>query len=250
MNRETEALLVRGAEKVGVELTAHLPRFAALLELLQEGNARFNLTALKTETDIVLKHFVDSLTCLRGGYLEGGGQTEGERRVLDLGTGAGFPTLPLAIVRPELYFTPLDSTRKKIEFVRATALSLGLQNVAPLVGRAETLGQDATYRRQYDRVVARAVAALPILAELAVPLLRPGGLLIAQKGPISAEELQAGRRAAQEVGGRVQEVEAFELPVLGDARTLVVIEKVTDTPPRYPRREGVPNQQPLFWRAK
>ena len=244
MNKESEALLLQGAGELGLDLGGQMPQFAQLLQLLQEGNARTNLTALKTESDIVLKHFVDSLTCLQGGHLND------EFSVVDLGTGAGFPTLPLAIVRPDLDFTPVDSTRKKIEFVRAAAQSLGLSNVRPLVGRAETLGQEPEHRGQYDRVVVRAVAALPILAELALPLLRVGGLLVAQKGPISLEELNAGRRAAGEVGGTVQEVEAFNLPMLGDARTLVVIEKVKATPGKYPRRVGVPGSQPLFWQAR
>ncbi|ACO47376.1 16S rRNA (guanine(527)-N(7))-methyltransferase RsmG [Deinococcus deserti] len=244
MNPEATELLLAGAQELGLDVAPVLDQFAALLVLLQEGNARFNLTALKTERDIVLKHFVDSLTCLGGGHLDGNHQ------VVDLGTGAGFPTLPLALMRAELQFTPVDSTRKKVEFVRATAEALGLQNVRPVAGRAETLTRQPEHRDRYDRVVVRAVAALPILAELALPFLRPGGLLVAQKGPISPEELRAGQRAAGELGGRVTEVEAFTLPVLGDARTLVVVEKLRDTPDRYPRREGVPNQQPLFWSAK
>ncbi|UBV42522.1 16S rRNA (guanine(527)-N(7))-methyltransferase RsmG [Deinococcus taeanensis] len=244
MTPEGEALLLQGTAELGLTVEDHLPAFAHLLELLVEANSRVNLTALKTEAEIILKHFVDSLTCLRGGHLNGEGQ------VLDLGTGAGFPALPLAIMQPGATFTPLDSIRKKIDFVRGAADALNLPNVTPLVGRAETLGRDPEHRERYDRVVCRAVAALPILAELALPLLRPGGLVVAQKGPISEEELRAGRRAAGEVGGRVTEVDAFTLPVLGDARTLIVMQKVGATPGKYPRREGVPNQQPLFWTAR
>ncbi|MFW8627246.1 16S rRNA (guanine(527)-N(7))-methyltransferase RsmG [Deinococcus sp. ME38] len=245
MTPEGEALLRQGAAELGLNVDAQVPAFAALLDLLVEANSRVNLTALKTESDIVLKHFVDSLSCLRGGHLDGEGL-----RVLDIGTGAGFPSLPLAIMNSQTDFTPLDSIRKKIDFVRAASASLNLTNVSPQVGRAETLGRDADYREGYDRVVCRAVAALPILAELGLPLLKTGGRLVAQKGPISEDELRAGRRAAGEVGGRVTVVDAFTLPVLGDARTLVVIEKTGPTPAKYPRREGVPNQQPLFWTAR
>lgn len=245
MTPEGEALLRQGAAELGLNVDAQVPAFTALLDLLVEANSRVNLTALKTESDIVLKHFVDSLSCLRGGHLDGEGL-----RVLDIGTGAGFPSLPLAIMNPQTDFTPLDSIRKKIDFVRAAAASLNLTNVSPQVGRAETLGRDADHREGYDRVVCRAVAALPILAELGLPLLKTGGRLVAQKGPISEDELRAGRRAAGEVGGRVTVVDAFTLPVLGDARTLVVIEKTGPTPAKYPRREGVPNQQPLFWTAR
>ncbi|THF70744.1 16S rRNA (guanine(527)-N(7))-methyltransferase RsmG [Deinococcus sp. Arct2-2] len=241
MTPEGQDLLLRGGDALGLDLTPHLPAFTELLRLLLEGSARTNLTALKEEPDIILKHFVDSLTCLQGGYLHG------IQQVIDLGTGAGFPALPLAIVQPELQLVPVDSTRKKIEFVRATAAALGLTNVNPLVGRAEELGQDPEHRQRYDRVVVRAVAALPILAELALPLLRENGLLVAQKGPISTEELNAGRRASGEVGGKVQVVDPFTLPILGDARTLIVIEKLKPTPAKYPRKPGVPNHQPLFW---
>lgn len=143
----------------------------------------------------------------------------------------------------------MDATRKKVEFVGRAARELGLTNVEPLVGRAEALGREPGQREGYERVVTRAVAALPILAELALPFLPVGGLLVAQKGALSPEELEAGTRAAAAVGGEVRAVDAFALPVLGDARTLVVIEKTGPTPERYPRREGVPNKQPLFWKV-
>lgn len=243
MTPEAAALLLQGGGELGLDLSPHVDSFTNLLTLLQEGAAQTNLTALRDEHDIVLKHFVDSLTCLRGGWLDG------EWRVLDLGTGAGFPALPLAIVRPELRLIPVDATAKKIAFVTRTAAALGLGHVTPLTARAETLGRDMAHRERYDRVVTRAVASLPALAELALPLLREGGVLVAQKGPISPEELEAGRLAAAEVGGEVRVVDAFALPVLGEARTLVVVEKTGPTPERYPRREGVPARKPLFWRA-
>lgn len=243
MTPEGRALLLEGGAALELDLTPHLGAFAALLALLTEASASMNLTSLRDERDIVLKHFVDSLTCLRGGWLEGAEQ------VFDLGTGAGFPALPLAILRPELTVTAMDATRKKVEFVERAAAALGLNNVQTLVGRAEALGREPEHRERYDRVVTRAVASLPVLAELTLPFLKAGGLLVAQKGPLAPEELDAGTRAAAEVGGAVREVDAFTLPITGDARTLVVIEKVAPTPGRYPRREGVPGRKPLFWRA-
>jgi 16S rRNA (guanine527-N7)-methyltransferase len=240
---EGRALLLEGGAALGLDLTAQADAFAHLLALLTEGSAQVNLTALRSERDIVLKHFVDSLTCLRGGWLDGAG------RVLDLGTGAGFPALPLALMRPNLQLVAMDATRKKIEFVARVAVALGLTNVQTLAARAETLGRDPAHREQYDRVVTRAVAPLPVLAELALPLLRVGGLLVAQKGPLAPEELDAGTRAAAEVGGEVRQVDAFALPVAGDARSLVVVEKAAVTPGRYPRREGVPTRKPLFWQT-
>ncbi len=244
MNDEGRELLLRGAAELGLEVSARLDTFAHLLDLLQEGNTRLNLTALRTEPDIVLKHFVDSLSCLRGGLLDGGG-LDGELQVLDLGTGAGFPALPLAIVRPGLHIVPMDSTRKKIEFVMTTAHVLALNNVRPLVGRAETLGHDPVHREQYDRVVVRAVAALPVLTELALPLLRMGGLMVAQKGSLLDDELALGRRVAKMLGGVLENVQTFGLPMSGDPRTLVCVRKTAPTPDKYPRREGVPAKSPL-----
>lgn len=245
MTPEGRALLASGASALGVALNAQqLDQFERLYALLLAGNARLNLTALKTEQDIVLKHFVDSLSCLRSGVLVEG------IRLLDLGTGGGFPSLPLAIVRPDLHITPVDATRKKIEFVKETAQALGLENIQPVVGRAETLGRAPEFREQFNVVVARAVSALPILAELALPLLKVGGFLLAQKGLLTQDELLAGRRAAAEVGGQISGVDEFVLPVLGDARTLMTIEKTARTSGQYPRRDGIPNQQPLFWKAK
>ncbi|EYB67086.1 16S rRNA methyltransferase GidB [Deinococcus phoenicis] len=249
MTPEGQALLLEGTAELGLKLTAEqVGGFARLLALLTESSAQMNLTALREERDILLKHFVDSLTVLLGEWLDRPAQG-GPLRVLDLGTGAGFPALPLALVRPDLQMVPMDATRKKVEFVERAAQALGLAQVHPLVGRAETLGRDPQQRESYDRVVTRAVAALPVLAELALPFLRTGGLLIAQKGPILPEELEAGTRAAAEVGGAVRAVEPFSLPVADDARTLVVMEKTAPTPDRYPRREGVPGRKPLFWQA-
>lgn len=197
-----------------------------------------NLTALQSERDIVLKHFVDSLGCLNAGEWATGAA------VLDLGTGAGFPALPLAIVRPDLRITALDATAKKVAFVERTAQALGLA-VQGLTGRAEEVGRDPQHRGAYDVVVTRAVAALPVLAELALPLLKPGGMLVAQKAQLSAEERAAGLRAAGLVGAELGGEWQGQLPVLGDARCLLVLRKVAETPDTYPRRTGIPNKRPL-----
>ncbi|WP_027481070.1 16S rRNA (guanine(527)-N(7))-methyltransferase RsmG [Deinococcus pimensis] len=237
---ENRTLLNDAARDLGVTLDDRsTDLFDRLHLLLDEASDGMNLTTIRDEREVVLKHFVDSISCLRGGFLDG------ELGVLDLGTGAGFPALPLAIVRADLTLTPLDATRRKIDFVDRTARALGLKNVTPLVGRAETIGRQDAHRARYDRVVTRAVASLPVLVELALPLLRVGGLLVAQKGPGVAEELPDAEGAAAQVGGRIHEVQDFRLPVTNDRRHLVVVEKTHETPDRYPRREGVPTKHPL-----
>lgn len=223
-----------------IDITPHLSAFSTFQDLLIRTGRTTNLTSLLGERDIVLKHFVDSLSCLKSGLFDS------PLRVLDIGTGAGFPGLPLAIVAPNLNFDLLDSTRRKIEFVDSVIRVLEMSNARGVVGRAEWLGRQAEARTGYDRVVTRAVSALPVLAELSLPLLKEGGVLIAQKGPIGEAELEAGRRALEMLGGELESVQALTLPVLNDPRTLVCIRKTGPTPERYPRREGVPAKSPLF----
>lgn len=241
MTPEGETLLLSAGAELQLDLRPHLPIFAQLQNTLTEGNQQLNLTALVNERDIILKHLIDSLSCDVNGWLTEAGH------VLDLGTGAGFPTLPLAILNPHVQFLAVDATRKKTEYVRRTAASLKLRNVEVLASRAEVLGRNAAHREQHQRVVARAVAALPVLAELGLPLLQIGGLLIAQKGQLSGGELAAGQQAAAELGAELFHVKHFELPISRDRRSVVVMHKLSATPDRYPRREGVPNKQPLFW---
>lgn len=235
-----EAAEVLGLTEMGVQLTAHLEEFSLFQAMLVTTGRQTNLTSLLSERDIVLKHFIDSLSCLKSGMLDG------PLKVLDIGTGAGFPGLPLAIVSPGLRMDMLDATRRKIEFVDSVVAALKLTNSAGVVGRAERLGRQPERRGSYDRVVTRAVSALAVLVELSLPLLKEGGVLIAQKGAMGEAELEAGRRAAAEVGGALEDVQPFELPILNDPRTLVCVRKTGPTPEKYPRREGMPAKHPLF----
>lgn len=239
MTPEGQALLLEAGRALGLDLAPHLKAFATLQAALQAASAQTNLTALRGERDIILKHFVDSLSCLRSG------EFEGPQKVIDLGTGAGFPGLPLAIVKPQLDVHLLDATRRKIDFVAGVARELKLANAHPQVGRAEVLGRVEGEREAYDRVVTRAVSSLAVLAELSLPLLRVGGLLIAQKGQGVEAELSAGEAAAREVGGEIAEVSRFDLPISGEPRALVLIRKTRPTPEKYPRREGMPEKRPL-----
>jgi len=231
--------LLRASKDLGLDLSDAIPAFGWYYDLLLKGNESVNLTALSREDDIVHKHFVDSLSCFLSGKLEG------SLDVIDVGTGAGFPGIPLAIARPELSLTLLDATRKKVEFVGRVCQGLGLSNAHAVWGRAEALGQQPAHRERYDRVVTRAVSSLSSLYELCLPLLKVGGYLIAQKGSDADAEAARAASAGEKLGGEIVEVMPFRLPITGDPRSLVIVEKVTPTPGNYPRRPGVPQKNPL-----
>lgn len=231
--------LLKVSRGLGLDISDTISDFGWYYDLLLKENGSINLTALSRENDIIYKHFVDSLTCFLSGKLEG------SLKVIDVGTGAGFPGIPLAIARPELSLTLLDATRKKVEFVGRVCQGLGLSNAHAVWGRAEALGQQPGHRERYDRVVARAVSSLSSLYELCLPLLKVGGYLIAQKGSDANAEAAWAASAGEKLGGEMVEVIPFRLPITGDPRSLVIVEKVAPTPGNYPRRPGVPQKNPL-----
>ena len=239
LSERGRALLLEGGKALGLDLKPHLEAFSRLYALLQEASGKVNLTALRGEEEVVVKHFLDSLTLLRLPLWQG------PLRVLDLGTGAGFPGLPLKIVRPELELVLVDATRKKVAFVERAIEVLGLKGARALWGRAEVLAREAGHREAYDRAVARAVAPLCVLSELLLPFLEVGGAAVAMKGPRVEEELAPLPPALERLGGRLGEVLALQLPLSGEARHLVVLEKAAPTPPAYPRRPGVPERYPV-----
>lgn len=233
-----EWLTVLGAPPTPTQVT----QFAQYAALLVEWNQRINLTAITDEEGIVIKHFLDSLSVL----LALDPLDEAGLRLIDVGTGAGFPGIPLAIMRPTWQVTLLESTRKKVEFLQTVGEALGLENIDPLWGRAEEQGQAAAQRARYDAAVARAVADLPVLAEYCLPFVRVGGRWVAQKGPKAEEEVQGARNALGQLGGRLLAVEEVTVPGLEEqTRTLVIVEKVKATPATFPRRSGVPAKRPL-----
>lgn len=206
---------------------------------MREENERLNLTSIVEPEEVALKHFVDSATVLRAVA-----PAEGERLV-DVGSGAGFPGVPLAIFRPDLRVTLIEASQKKAAFLGRLRDQLGLGNVEVLAVRAEEAGRQAAHREQHGVAVARAVAPLAVLWEYLLPLVRVGGLAVAQKGPGVAEELVAAGRAVGLLGGGEQMIHGFTLPRAAGERQIVVVRKVNPTPEQYPRRPGVPAKKPL-----
>jgi 16S rRNA (guanine527-N7)-methyltransferase len=206
---------------------------------LVDWNTRFNLTAIRDPQEIHVKHFLDSLTCLLAFRDASIG------RLVDIGTGAGLPGIPIKIVYPKMQLTLVESVGKKAEFCRHVVKVLDLPGVEVVQQRAEILGQDPTYREQYDWAVARAVAVLPVLAEYLLPLVRVGGSMLAMKGESGPAEAHSADRALRVLGGHLRQLVPVTLPGVAEERYLVVIDKVAATPSGYPRKVGKPAKHPL-----
>lgn len=214
-------------------------QFARYFALLVEWNEKMNLTAITEEKEVYLKHFYDSI--MLGLAL----QLDENAKLCDVGSGAGFPSIPLKIVFPELKVTIVDSLNKRIQFLTHLAAELGLEQVAFYHDRAETFGQNPNFRAQFDYVTARAVARLNVLSELCLPLVKKQGYFYALKAAKSEEELQEAQKAIATLGGKFIEDIAFTLPELNDERHILVIQKRKETPNKYPRKPGLPNKKPI-----
>jgi 16S rRNA (guanine527-N7)-methyltransferase len=233
--------LVAGAREWGLELTAEqVQAFELYYRELVAWNERVNLTAITGYEEVQVKHFLDSLSCSQALA----GLPAGER-CIDIGTGAGFPGLPLKIAFPRMRLTVLESTGKKAVFLEHIVAELGLSGVDVFRGRAEEAGREPGFRESFDAALARAVATLPVLVEYALPLVKVGGVFVAQKGSEVQEEVEAARGAMTLLGGELAEVRAVDVPGLDAARHLVVVAKVAPTPDKYPRRPGIPAKRPL-----
>ncbi len=226
--------------QLGVRLSAaQLDALARYEQELLDWNTRFNLTAIRTPQEVRTKHFLDSLTCLLAL------RDTTPERLVDVGTGAGFPGLPLKIIYPKMALTLVESVGKKADFCRHVARTLGLSGVEVVQDRAEVLGQSPAHREKYDWAVARAVAILPVLAEYLLPLVRVGGGMLAMKGESGPAEAHAAEHALRLLGGHLRQLVPVTLPGVVEERYLVVIDKIAATPSAYPRRVGLPAKKPL-----
>jgi len=231
--------LIAGAQRLGLLLTPEqVESFEVYYEELIRWNRKVNLTAIVDYEQVQLKHFLDSLTLALA-------FNDMPPLLLDVGTGAGMPGVPLKILFPSIQLTLLESVAKKTSFLDHLVARLGLEGVGVLTGRAEHLAHDGRYRQRFDLVLSRGVAKLATLAELALPFCTIGGAFVAQKKGEIEGEIEAAARAIDILGGRLREVKRVGLEELGEERTLVIIDKLTPTPQRYPRRAGIPQKRPL-----
>jgi 16S rRNA (guanine527-N7)-methyltransferase len=237
------APLVAGAAALGITLDdGQLELFRRLRELLLDANMRVNLTAITDPAEVITRHFLDSLTCV---IAVEPAQRALSLRLLDIGSGAGFPSTPLAIAFPGWRVTSLEATGKKARFQQEAVAALGLENVTVHTRRAEEFARKPEHRGCYDLVTARAVAALPTLLEYCCPFARAGGRIIAPKKGDLAEEVAAGTRAASLLGAKLLAPIPVTIPPLADGRVLLVAEQRRPCPQQYPRPAGAPAKQPL-----
>ena len=228
-----------GFDQMQISYPALAPQqLAAYFSLLMEANATMNLTSITDPDEAVSLHFLDSAAILSRDWLQSG------MRCVDVGAGAGFPGLVLAILRPEISFTLMDALRKRVIFLTRAAERLGLTNVRAIHLRAEDAGQQGTHREQYDIALARAVASLPVLCEYCLPLLRIGGQMVAYKGPQGREEARQAQRAMRVLGAKPPTL--YDAHVPGREHVLIRAVKDMHTPRQYPRRAGQAHKQPLL----
>ncbi|NMA68139.1 MAG: 16S rRNA (guanine(527)-N(7))-methyltransferase RsmG [Desulfitobacterium sp.] len=239
MNHEhVEMLRLLALERLGLELSPkQLEQFSLYGDLLVEWNKKVNLTNITDPEGIILKHFLDSLTLTK--YLQG-------NKLVDIGTGAGFPGIPLKIFLPDVEILLVDSLAKRLDFLQVVISELNLQKIETIHSRAEDLGRNPQYREKFDCVTSRAVARLPVLLEYTVPLLKVGGIFLAAKGAQVEEEIEESNKALQLLGAKIKETHFLNLGPEAEHRAIVIVEKTRSTPSTYPRKAGTPSKKPLI----
>ena len=212
-------------------------QFFEYMNLLIEWNEKMNLTAITEPDEIILKHFIDSITILK--------ELEDGLKLVDVGTGAGFPGIPLSIMNPTLKITLVDSLNKRLIFLQEVVNKLKLENIEIVHARAEEFGQNKKYREQFDIATSRAVANLSTLSEYLIPLVKIGGKVISMKAAEAKQELNEAKKAIEVLGGTVEKIDEFNLPQSDIGRTVIIIRKNKLTPNKYPRKPGTPSKEPI-----
>lgn len=237
--------LVNICNKINIEISDdQINCFEKYYELLIEKNKVMNLTAITDKEDVIVKHFIDSIALIPY-LLDKGININNKLKIIDIGTGAGFPGLPLKIMMPDVKFTLLDSLNKRVSFLNEVIDELKLKDIEALHGRAEDYASDNKYREKYDICVSRAVANLSTLSEYCIPFVKEDGFFISYKAGESEEEINNSKNAIKILGGKINKVEEFILPGTDVSRVFVFIRKLELTDKKYPRKAGVPAKKPL-----
>lgn len=240
IDMKAEEIFCDGCSQMGIVIAdEEIEKMMKFKMIVLDWNKKMNLTSIKDGRDFVIKHLLDSISCLTID------EVKKKQKVIDIGTGAGFPSIPLKIMLPEIELTLLDSSSKKIDFLEEVCMSLELEKVEVIHGRAEELGQNKEYRECYDLVLARAVAPMNVLVEYCLPFLKVGGHFVSQKGPRLEEEIKTAKVAIDILGGEVKYIEKITLPFEELDHKIIVIEKVNKSPTKYPRKVGKPTKKPM-----
>lgn len=233
-------ILKQGIEELGLKCSDEtIDKFRKYREILVEWNQKMNLTGIEEEKEVYIKHFLDSVAVVKEGYIKDG------MSIIDVGTGAGFPGLPLRICLENSKVTLLDSLNKRINFLSEVCSNIDIDNVELIHGRAEDFGKDENYREQYDIATARAVAGLPILMEFCAPFIKVGGYFVCLKGPNADTELEESKKAMEVLGLEFVEKIDVELPEIELKHNIAVFKKINNTPAKYPRKAGKPVKSPI-----
>lgn len=239
-NREYYNILDTAADNIGLSFDdKKYEQFIKYKDLLKEWNEKVNLTAIKEDEEIIKKHFIDSMKIFKFEPLKNA------KKVIDIGTGGGFPGIPMKIIKPDIDIVLLDSLKKRINVLEDILYKIDINDVTAIHGRAEEFGVNPQHRQQYDAVVSRAVANLAVLSEFCIPYVKVGGYFLAMKGPAAEEEITAAKNAISTLGGKLEEVIKVEIEDSDLNHNLVVIKKVKNTPKQYPRKAGSITKKPL-----
>ena len=236
---EFENIFQKYLESINIVLSGtQKEQFYNYMNLLIEWNKKINLTAIIEPEEIILKHFIDSLTVNKF--------IENESNIIDIGTGAGFQGIPLKIIKPEIEIELIDSLNKRINFLNEVISNLSLKNIKAIHARVEEFAKNKKNRERYDIVTSRAVANLNVLVEYMLPLVKLRGKCICMKGPNIQEEIEKSKNAIKILGGEIESIEEFTLPQSDIKRTIIIIRKIKDTPIKYPRKPGIPSKDPII----